>query len=242
MATLTLIRKKSVEALALDQLRAAIVGGTLPAGARLTEQDLSNRLGTSRATIRSALHHLVSEGLVAQVPYTGWTVASMTARDARELVSLRASLECLAAELAAGSDDKAARARFGASFDDLVTVAGTHDSLAASAADAAFHRAMVELAGHDRLDKHYRLVEQQIRVLIASSNALLSDASALVGQHRPIHDAIMAGKADAAARAVRTHIDEEGRKLVALLAAREDTDDSEGVPVTAPRKSTRGRK
>lgn len=230
MATLTLIRKKSVEALALDQLRAAIVGGTLPAGARLTEQDLSNRLGTSRATIRSALHHLVAEGLVAQVPYTGWTVASLSARDARELVSLRASLECLAADLAAGAGDDEARARFAARFDDLVAVAEAHDSVAASAADAAFHHAMVELSGHDRLAQHYRLVAQQIRVLIASSNALLSDAAALVGQHRPIYDAIMAGNAEAAAVAVRTHIDAEGRKLVALLDAREAREAETAAP------------
>lgn len=230
MATLTLIRKKSVEALALDQLRAAIVGGTLAAGARLTEQDLSNRLGTSRATIRSALHHLVSEGLVAQVPYTGWMVVSMTARDARELVSLRASLECLAAELAARATDVAARARFKAAFDNLVSVAGAKKGAEASEADAAFHHAMVELSGHERLAQHYRLVAQQIRVLIASSNALLADASALVGQHRPIHDAIMAGKAEAAVTAVRSHIAEEGRKLIALLEAREQAETETVIP------------
>lgn len=230
MATLTLIRKKSVEALALDQLRAAIVGGTLAAGARLTEQDLSNKLGTSRATIRSALHHLVSEGLVAQVPYTGWMVVSMTARDARELVSLRASLESLAAELAAASDDGTAREKFAASFDDLVAVAGTKNSADASEADAAFHHAMVDLAGHERLAQHYRLVAQQIRVLIASSNALLADASLLVGQHRPIRDAIMSRNADAAVAAVRSHIDAEGRKLIATLEAREQREGGRRKP------------
>ena len=145
MSILNPIKKRSTEALALDQLRAAIVGGSLAAGARLTEQDLSDRLGTSRATIRAALHHLVAEGLVVQVPYTGWMVISLTARDARELVSLRGSLECLAAELAAEAVDAEARGRLEAAFKALVAVAGAGKVLQASLADAAFHRAIVRV-------------------------------------------------------------------------------------------------
>ena len=240
MSTLNPILKRSTEALALDQLRAAIVGGTLAPGARLTEQDLSDKLGTSRATIRSALHHLVSEGLVVQVPYTGWMVISLTAKDARELVSLRASLESLAAELAAISTDMHARNAFKRAYDALVTIAAAHKSAEASAADASFHRTMVLLSGHERLAQHYRLVEQQISVLIASSNALLPDPVLLVDQHQPIFDAIARNDAAAASDAVRAHINAEGAKLITNLAAGEVTSVVTGnAPKTAIRKPLR---
>lgn len=232
MVTLNPIKKRSTEALALDQLRAAIVGGTLSAGARLTEQDLSTKLGTSRATIRSALHHLVSEGLVVQVPYTGWMVISLTARGARELVSLRSSLECLAAETAAQSTDAAARAEFDRAFKALVAVAAARKPVAASAADAAFHRAMVLLSGHERLAQHYRLVEQQISVLIASANALLSDPKLLVGQHQPIYDAITKRDPLAAVAKVRAHITAEGDKLIAHLNTIEAATNAASTPTS----------
>ena len=101
MTVLAPITRRSAESLALDRLRQAIIGGALPAGSRLTEMALAEQLATSRATIRTALHHLVAEGLAVQVPYTGWMVTSLTANDAWELVTLRASFESLAASLAA---------------------------------------------------------------------------------------------------------------------------------------------
>jgi DNA-binding GntR family transcriptional regulator len=100
MRLLEPITKRSAEVQALDQLRVAILSGTFAPGARLTETALAEQLATSRATIRTALHHLVAEGLVIQVPYTGWKVTRLTADDAWELVTLRASFEALAASLA----------------------------------------------------------------------------------------------------------------------------------------------
>ena len=46
-------------------LAADIAGGTLPAGSRLpTENDLIERFGVSRPTVRRAVQNLVSRGLV----------------------------------------------------------------------------------------------------------------------------------------------------------------------------------
>ncbi len=236
MPMLNPIKKRSTEAQALDQIRAAIVSGSVAAGARLTEQDLSDKLGTSRATIRSALHHLVSEGLVVQVPYTGWMVIALTSRDARELVSLRASLEGLAAELAAVTADVEARAAFERAYADLVAVAAAHRAAEASSADAAFHRALVLMSGHERLFQHYRLVEQQISMLIASANALLSDPALLVGQHQPIYAAIAAHDPVAAAAKLRAHIVAEGDKLIAHLEALEHDASTATAPALAAKK------
>src|SRR5262245_12128109 len=50
------IRKKSAEVEAADALRSHVVGGGVPPGGRLTEVRLSEALGLSRTTVRTALH------------------------------------------------------------------------------------------------------------------------------------------------------------------------------------------
>lgn len=229
LATLQPIAKRSAEAEALERLRAAILSHRLVPGSRLTEVALAGQLGISRATIRSALHHLVGEGLVVQVPYTGWMVTRLTAKDAWELVTLRASLETLAASLAAERASDTARAAIAAAFGRLEAEANAGRLNESAAADLAFHRAIVEAAGHDRLIEHYRRVAQQISIVIASANALSDDTITLVSQHKPILDAILARDAAAASALMRAHIDEYGAKLIARL------EESEGKPAKETR-------
>src|ERR1700694_3660452 len=87
------IQKRSAEAQATDALRDQILGGGARPGSRLTEIGLSQQLSLSRSTIRTALHQLANEGLVVQVPYTDWQVASLSGADAWDLYTLMASLE-----------------------------------------------------------------------------------------------------------------------------------------------------
>jgi DNA-binding GntR family transcriptional regulator len=219
MTLLEPITRKSAESLALDRLREAILTRAFAAGTRLTETTLADQLATSRATIRTALHHLVAEGLAVQVPYTGWMVTSLTANDAWELVTLRASFESLAASLAAERATMPARTALDAAFDKLSATASSRMPAAATTADFAFHRAIVAAAAHERLVEHYRRVSQQISILIASSNALMSDPAQLVDQHEPIYRAIVTGKTNEAAALARRHVEDEGAKLIAHLRA-----------------------
>jgi DNA-binding GntR family transcriptional regulator len=60
------IQKRSAEAQATDALREQILRGGARPGSRLTEIGLSQQLGLSRSTIRTALQRLANEGLVVE--------------------------------------------------------------------------------------------------------------------------------------------------------------------------------
>jgi DNA-binding GntR family transcriptional regulator len=207
------VLKKSAEAQAIEILRGEILAGAIKPGARLTEVKFADKLGISRATLRTALHQLTVEGLVVQTPYTGWSVLTLSARDAWELYTLRASLEGLAARLAAQSLDADGRSELEQAFARLSEAVSKRSLQRATAADFALHKAIVRLARHRRLAEQYRLVEQQVRVTIATTNALLPDLSSIVSQHKPIVDAILAGRAREAAELSEAHNHTEGERL-----------------------------
>lgn len=211
------IVKRSAEHLATDAVRAEIVSGRIPLSARLTEMQLSEKLSVSRATVRTALHHLTNEGIVVQTPYSGWAVTSLTSRDAWELYTLRASLEGLAARLASINLKKQGRSDLEAIFKTLRVAVRRRSAAEVAKADFSFHQQIVLLADHHRLAQQYRLVEQQVRMSIASTNALLPDLSSVIEQHRPIMEALLERRPEEAARLSQLHNQSEGEKLVEHL-------------------------
>jgi DNA-binding GntR family transcriptional regulator len=94
------IPPSSVKHKVIDLIRDAIIRGDLPSGEHLTEVDLAKQMVVSRAPIREALRQLELEGLVTSFPNRGCFVTVLTEQDAREIFSLRATLESMAIESA----------------------------------------------------------------------------------------------------------------------------------------------
>ena len=86
---------------ARDELREAILAGSLPPGARLRAESLAERLQTSRTPVREALHLLAREGLVDIEPRRGAVVRQFDAADLADLYDVRALIEPYAARRAA---------------------------------------------------------------------------------------------------------------------------------------------
>lgn len=220
-AGLLRVERKSAEQQAVDNLRRFILSGMVQPGARLTEAALAEQLGVSRATTRTGMQRLAAEGILVQVPYTGWQVANITAADAWELWTLRGSLEGLAARLVASGLDDAAHDAITAAMAELRLAAGRGDGQAVNDRDFDFHRTIVAQARHGRLLGQYIQVENQVRMYIAISNQLLGDdLGAIVAQHEPMAEALLAGDAERARTEAWAHAESEGRKLVAHLDMR----------------------
>lgn len=229
MANLNIPRviKMPIEVQATDALREAIVTGTIPAGERVTEIQISQQMSLSRATVRTALHQLAKEGLLTLVPYTGWTVVSLSPHDVWELYTLRSAVERLAGQLAASTITPAKVRRLDEAFGVLVRECERGNPGRMAEADFSLHHTIILLADHGRLAAQYSLIEQQIRMLIRSSDAYDPEAQQLkLEQHRPIVDAIRAGNTEAAGLLSEQHNLVEGEKLSAHLKFLESQEDA----------------
>jgi DNA-binding GntR family transcriptional regulator len=85
-------------------------------------------------------------------------------------------------------------------------------------ADFALHKAIIQLAGHRRLQEQYKIVEQQIRLYIISCNAIHPDLDDIVEQHRKLVNAICSGDDKSAEQIARDH-NIDGKALVEHLRA-----------------------
>jgi DNA-binding GntR family transcriptional regulator len=86
---------------AYTALHAAIVSGELSPGERLVEEELAERLGSSRGAVREAILRLGQDGLVLRERNRGARVRRFTLGEAVEILEARAALESLAAGHAA---------------------------------------------------------------------------------------------------------------------------------------------
>jgi DNA-binding GntR family transcriptional regulator len=92
--------KQTAQEVVLTAMRDAILSGATPPGARLRQEKLAERFGTSRIPVREALRALEYEGLVRSARYRGFTVTELDADDIEEVYDLRVLLEGHAVRLA----------------------------------------------------------------------------------------------------------------------------------------------
>lgn len=212
------VDRRSLDWRAADVLREQILSGKLVPGQRLVETALANQLEVSRGTLRAALRALSHEGLIQQVAYTKWMLPEFSQVDAWELYTLRGTLEGMAARLAAEHRKADCIATLESAFDRLVAAVESQKHTRVAEADLALHKTIVSITGHQRLIDQYRLLEQQVRHYIISSNALIMDLNQIVAEHQPIVQAIIAGNPEAAERLAREHNAPEVERAAASLA------------------------
>jgi len=187
-------------------LHDAIVGGRLQPNERLVEADLVESLGVGRAAIRIALIRLEHEDLVERERNRGARVRLISLPRAIEILQAREVLEGLTASRAAenvtAKDAAALRIELARQRKHL----DRGDLLAASEANAAFHRRIVAIARHETAERlisslHAQMVRFQYRTILCPGR---SESS--VVEHQAIADAIAAGDPRAAERTMRRHI------------------------------------
>lgn len=194
---------------AVRALRAQILSGHFPAGERLGEADLAERLNVSRTPVREALSRLAAEGLVDLVPNRGARVAAWTTDELREIFELRLAVEPeivaravpnLTAEQLEELDDLArsmaeiGRPGRGQNLDRLVEL------------NRVFHATFVDAAGNAAFAASLRTVTH---AAIVRRNYEGYDPASLarsLDHHREMVAAARAGEPQWAAAVMRAHL------------------------------------
>lgn len=224
-------KRGSLTSLVHDAIRGAITGRKLAPGSKLSVPELARRLNVSRTPVKEALTRLEQEGLVTTIPNRGPFVTSLGRDDVREVYQLRELLEGLVARLAAKKVDGPVVAALKGLVRAQETALASRSVEAIMEVDMEFHRRLRELAGNRRLDVLLRNLQDQIRIVFATSITIPGRREKAIAEHREILAAIEQRDPDAAERAARAHI----RNVREAVLAAFPSDRSAGELPTWPR-------
>lgn len=214
---LATINTRGLTAAAADSIREAIMRGTFAPGETLREGPLAESLGVSRGSVREGLAILEREGIIQ----TGWhrpaVVVSVTRARARDLYQLRAGLDRIAAQNAAG---KAKEANFEEELAGLAAaLESSHDPSELVIADLAFHDVVYRIADNEPLTAAWHAIRSQIRLyqLLRIRRPEPGYNSGLLAEHAEYARILARGDADTAAGYAVRHIEAALAALVDRL-------------------------
>lgn len=207
-------KKSSLADMAFEAIKEKILKLYFLPGQYLNEGALCALLNMGRTPIHQALQRLQHEGLVEVMPRKGVIVQPGSISEILKILDSRVTVE---SELARNAATKAT----GKDADELKTLAKVGATNGKSSeldsfidADRAFHRKFSELAENPVLSDFARsLHERSIRYWYLHLWQTLDD-KATIKQHTAIADAIARNDADAAADAVRAHIESLRTRLM----------------------------
>ncbi|WP_242582753.1 GntR family transcriptional regulator [Streptomyces sp. MST-110588] len=172
----------------------------------LTEGELAQAVGVSRTPVREALLRLEAEELIKLYPKKGALVLPVSAQEIADVVETRLLVEEYAARKAVPAGP-ALLAELEELLDRMKELAAAGDLAGVSVADRCFHAAIVRDTGNQILDRLYeQLRDRQLRMGVAVMHAHPDRIAKNIAEHGEILDALRAGDADAAGRAVHRHV------------------------------------
>ncbi|MFY7064905.1 GntR family transcriptional regulator [Nocardiopsis changdeensis] len=203
---LTPVPRRSTAELIAEQLRSAIMYGSLAPGDQLGEADLAGRLGVSRGPLREAMQRLVQEGLLRSERHRGLFVRELTPDDVRDIYVARLAVERTACELIMRGNRGEAVARLTPAVQRLAEAAATGDRRAMSDADQEFHRTLVSCSGNGRLERMAQTLLVETRMCLTVMQEVYPEPAELLEEHRRLLDAIADGAEERLLHLIETHM------------------------------------
>ncbi|MFT4531998.1 MAG: DNA-binding GntR family transcriptional regulator [Thalassolituus oleivorans] len=206
------------------ELATAIVRGELRPGERLSEQNLVERYGGSRAPMREAIQKLEARNLVVRIPHAGARVVSLSLQELKDIYEVRLELEGMACRLAA-------ERMTDVEIDELHGLLCEHaDSIAAEQGQSYYQKA-------GDLDFHYRIIKGSknhrlhqmlcgdlyhiVRMYRYQTSTSSKRPQQALLEHQRIVEAIAGRDAELAELLMRRHIQASLNNLEILLAQEE---------------------
>ena len=191
----------------------AISDGSLPPGARITQEEIAEQMDVSRSPVLQALRLLKKDGLVQDAPGRGVLVAALDPEWIGNLYQVRGALDTLAARLAA--ERKAV-------IDPAIISAGRKvargkDVKAMIEADIAFHTAIYRASGNPLIFETTQMHWVHLRRVMGAVLQSAGQREAIWDEHQEMAQAIAAGNVARAVEMSEQHANEARHNLVSRL-------------------------
>ncbi|MDQ8703881.1 GntR family transcriptional regulator [Streptomyces sp. LHD-70] len=198
-----------------EALKAMVMDHAIAPGERMNVYALSRQLGVSQTPLREALARLEADGLVVKASLRGYFVAPLISRtEFEDLFEFRLLIEpwsaARAAERCGPEEHDELRAELASCTD--VPDGGEYAAYKAVAAhDHRFHTLVARLSGNVNMPSTFERTNCHLHIFRLFYQTYVGTAA--IEEHNAVTDAIVAGDPDAAAAAMRHHIESSRTRL-----------------------------
>ena len=210
MADVIKVHKQRLSNQVYDIVKEMIANHRFEPGARLNVEQIAKEVGASRTPVWEAVHRLMQEGLLENIPNRGVFMVSLTPAKALELYMVREVLEGLAARLAIENADDKVIKKMVKCLKDQEKVIGKGDLVGYSRSDFDFHALVYEASGNKTLQEMLEEIKNKMRPISMHIQPILSD---LYDDHVKILDAFRERDREKAEKAFLDHNRQMIRKI-----------------------------
>ncbi|WP_101773624.1 GntR family transcriptional regulator [Peptostreptococcus faecalis] len=208
---------KPLRDVVFENIRTAIMEGTLKPGERLMEIHMAEQLGVSRTPVREAIRKLELEGLVIMLPRKGAYVANISKRDLIDILEVRIGLEGMAAYYSAERISPEKIKKLELISEELKEYVCKNDVDNMLKKDEEFHNCIFESTGNRRLMSMMNSLWETVYRFRLMYMSDYSSAVNIVDEHMKIIDALKKGKANLAEQLAREHIEKAEQFMIEKL-------------------------
>lgn len=198
----------------LENIRDAIISGTLKAGSRVSEPDLAERYGISRTPIREAFRQLESEGYLTVIPRRGAVVSEFNLKEVEDFYAIKSILEGYAARKACENLTEKELERLQTINNRLAGLAEVNDIKNFCKTHDEFHAMFINASDNEKLKELIFGLVSRFQRLRYMSLSLPGRMKISVQEHEKIIDAFRQKDAEAAEKLVRKNAEYGGRVLI----------------------------
>jgi DNA-binding GntR family transcriptional regulator len=203
----------------INEIRRAVVLGTIKPGEKLTEVQLSEWMNVSRPTVREALNQMAQEGLLIQEPYRGLRVATLDSAAIMDLANTRMALDMLAATAIVQDDTGQRLQMVEDGWAEYSRVEMDPDPIIRHESHVAFHRKLWAASENELLLRLWPVMEAHLTIILAQDQAARADPVRAHRVHEKLVDAIRTKDLKVIEKAFAEHTVRSAEELIPLLDA-----------------------
>lgn len=198
--------KYSLRGRVFNFIREGILSGRYAENEELKENTIGTELGVSRTPVREALRQLELEGLVHIIPNKGAYVTGISAKDVRDIYTIRSYLEGLCARWACENitEEQLNAAEEVIYLSEFHTEKGHFDQIVEL--DSKFHKLIYDACGSKVLEHELTVFHHYVERIRKITLSMEERAKRSNAEHTAILNAIRARDKELAERLAHEHI------------------------------------
>jgi DNA-binding GntR family transcriptional regulator len=206
-----------------DAIVKAAAEGVLRPGDRLFEEELASQFGVSRVPVREALKLLESRGVTISSPNRGMRLATFDEQQLQQILIVRVSLEKLAVEeiqksLSGGRPLETEGMEV--ALEKMKRAARDRNPYAVTAADIAFHRALVAASNNAIVVQFWEMLAARLTVILGLATSD-KNLQRVYRNHHAIYELVRGGDVARTQHAIEENIMEPTQWQIVKNAMRQ---------------------